>query len=300
MRPSIPILILLSALWIIGGTWFLSSSFCGAAGAAGGGGIPNFSVKDGNFSTKPVETFSFNYSSDRVVFSDKTIESMKTIASHLKKNPERLLTLSGVFARSEKNETAFDNLGIARAKSIKSKLVKYGAPNESIATEGFLVDNTQFNKNRDDKTVLYGGVNFIFTGQEGSDIEVEGGSESSGSLGLSSSTTSSALAPYVINYTSSNIKMAMTTEISDLLASLRAYLDDHPGSKVIVTGHTDSNGSNSDALNAASKVRRFLRNNDFASKEVVAESKGSSDPIASNETEEGRKMNKRVTISIEK
>ncbi len=78
--------------------------------------------------------------------------------------------------------------------------------------------------------------------------------------------------------------------------------------RVVVTGHTDnvplSGGQYRDnwelgAARAASVVREITASGVLPSAELVATSKGDTEPIASNDTEEGRARNRRIEIEIE-
>ncbi|MOA46899.1 Outer membrane porin F precursor [compost metagenome] len=69
-----------------------------------------------------------------------------------------------------------------------------------------------------------------------------------------------------------------------------------------VVGHTDSVGS--DAYNQAlserraSSVAEYLLSQGVAPNKVTSEGRGESQPIADNETEEGRAKNRRVELHI--
>lgn len=73
--------------------------------------------------------------------------------------------------------------------------------------------------------------------------------------------------------------------------------------KIVVTGHTDSKGS--DAYNLklgerrAETVKQCLVDRGIPASRIIVRSKGKSDPIASNDTEEGRQANRRVEIDRE-
>ena len=71
---------------------------------------------------------------------------------------------------------------------------------------------------------------------------------------------------------------------------------------VLVLGHTDSVGS--DAYNEtlsekrANSVDNFLVSRGVASSRLDSEGYGETDPVASNETEEGRQLNRRVEVVV--
>lgn len=86
------------------------------------------------------------------------------------------------------------------------------------------------------------------------------------------------------------------------LAKLVRILNEYPDTDIRIIGHTDSKGSDdyNQGLSErrASAVVSYLRNNNIASSRLTAIGKGETDAIASNETEDGRALNRRVEFVI--
>ncbi len=76
------------------------------------------------------------------------------------------------------------------------------------------------------------------------------------------------------------------------------------GDSIMITGHTDSQGEedyNTElGLKRANEFRDHLISLGVDENQIQVESKGESQPVADNETEEGRKANRRVEIHITK
>lgn len=76
----------------------------------------------------------------------------------------------------------------------------------------------------------------------------------------------------------------------------------YPNTQVYVEGHTDSDGSNKYnqqlSENRAKTVALHLMDNGISSNRIVTYGYGEDRPIASNETSEGKRMNRRVTFLI--
>lgn len=87
-----------------------------------------------------------------------------------------------------------------------------------------------------------------------------------------------------------------TREVSDALQQF-------PGRRISVEGHTDSVGSISYnyelSEDRAKSVARELTHNGIPSRFVTVRGYGESQPIASNKTEDGRRRNRRVEVIIE-
>ena len=69
-----------------------------------------------------------------------------------------------------------------------------------------------------------------------------------------------------------------------------------------VVGHTDDVGSDESNLAfgaaRAKSVAKILRSNGIAASRITTNSKGESEPVAPNDTEEGRHQNRRVVITV--
>jgi outer membrane protein OmpA-like peptidoglycan-associated protein len=93
-------------------------------------------------------------------------------------------------------------------------------------------------------------------------------------------------------------------EAAPSLAVAAAFIRSQPPGRVRVTGYTDAVGDDSSnldlSLRRAEIVREYLiRNFKLTPATVTAEGKGESEPVASNNTETGRRSNRRVEIRIE-
>jgi outer membrane protein OmpA-like peptidoglycan-associated protein len=86
------------------------------------------------------------------------------------------------------------------------------------------------------------------------------------------------------------------------LGRLVNVLNKYPDTNIEVIGHTDSKGA--DAYNQTLSERRagsvtsYLRSQNINSSRLVAKGMGKTDPIASNDTDEGRAQNRRVEFVI--
>jgi outer membrane protein OmpA-like peptidoglycan-associated protein len=83
---------------------------------------------------------------------------------------------------------------------------------------------------------------------------------------------------------------------------LKAYLSEHPDKTVNVTGHTDSKGSAASnynlGLKRAGAVVNYLVSQGLDKTKFKVLSKGETQPVATNDTEEGRAMNRRIEIEV--
>lgn len=80
-------------------------------------------------------------------------------------------------------------------------------------------------------------------------------------------------------------------------------LKDHPEVKVLIVGHTDSVGGVQDNLtlsrNRANAVKNWLVGKGISADRIRTDGKGKSEPKTTNDTEEGRAINRRIEFIIE-
>lgn len=87
-------------------------------------------------------------------------------------------------------------------------------------------------------------------------------------------------------------------------AYLKSLCEKHKGSNATfnIVGHTDNVGSDESNLAfgaaRAKSVAKILTANGIAAARITSSSKGESEPVATNDTEEGRHQNRRVVITV--
>ncbi len=99
-------------------------------------------------------------------------------------------------------------------------------------------------------------------------------------------------------------KAELLPESFSSLDMLCKYLIDNVDSKIELAGHTDSRGSKELNLELSTErietIKKYLTEKGIAKKRISGKGYGGSKPIASNATEESRKLNRRVEFKIVK
>lgn len=96
---------------------------------------------------------------------------------------------------------------------------------------------------------------------------------------------------------------SLNPEHEVLLGNLRHAMNEFPESNIVVEGHTDSFGSDTNNLVLSQKradalQQYLLDNTPISPANLTALGYGESRPVANNETEEGRKRNRRIDVVI--
>jgi OOP family OmpA-OmpF porin len=106
----------------------------------------------------------------------------------------------------------------------------------------------------------------------------------------------------LFDFDKSNLRPEGKAKLDDVLA--RAKAAGVTVDKIDVVGHTDSIGS--DAYNQAlserraSTVKNYLAEKGVPASKIVTKGMGESQPVADNKTSDGRQLNRRVEIAVEK
>lgn len=97
-------------------------------------------------------------------------------------------------------------------------------------------------------------------------------------------------------------KATLRASVKTALAELVQLLLKNPGYHAKLTGYTDSTGSEDYNLRLSEKralaVKKYLVNQGIARQRITTEARGESEPIANNNTKEGRQKNRRTEITL--
>ncbi len=97
-------------------------------------------------------------------------------------------------------------------------------------------------------------------------------------------------------------ELSIISEDNKYFSALRLYLDNNPDISVIIVGHACNRGSyaanDKFATLRAEAVRDYCIENGINKGQIKTVSKSDTEPAASNDTEEGRKLNRRAEIII--
>ena len=95
---------------------------------------------------------------------------------------------------------------------------------------------------------------------------------------------------------------ALQTEAKTNISKLAAIISKYPDTNILVTGHTDSDGT--EEYNQTLSEKRAKSVSDYTIAQGIISSRfsiiglGESEPVASNETVDGKHLNRRVEIAI--
>ncbi len=195
-----------------------------------------------------------------------------SLLAKLKKN--EMFEIVGYYHSQEVNNTTYDNLGLARANETRKLFAEL--PDNKIKLSGQLVQ-----KLPKDKSTSYESVAFNYV-VDNSNIKQIG---------------NKALIYFPYNSSQKKNNRKIEAYLNDVAKRVKKS-----GETVVLTGHSDSIGNDAYnyklALKRANKIRNYLVSKGVSAKKVKAMSKGETEPVATNNTPEGRDKNRRVELII--
>ena len=244
---------------------------------------------DGDFNIKINDNFNFKTSNFSILepISEGVSAEVVKLKDYLLANPLKDVDITGYYRNDETNNSAFPNLGLARANAVKNYLVTQGVPSKQIDIHGELNDSI----NPDETNTLFGPLKFgMVTFEEGATDE-----------SLAAACDSIRKNPIVLYFKTGAAQISLTAEQRQKIADISRCVD-KLGVKVQVVGHTDNTGDANKnmtlGLGRADFAKQYLISNGILGDNIEATSKGQTQPIADNATEEGRTKNRRTEITI--
>ena len=250
-----------------------------------------FAISDanGDFNIEMNDNFNFKTSNFSILdpISTNITDGVLKLKDYLIANPLKNIDITGYYRSDETNNSAYPNLGLARANSVKNYLISQGVPPRQIDTRGQLNDDI----NPDDKSMLFGPLQFgVLTLEEGASNEA-----------LEAACDAIRSNPLVLHFNTGQAQINLTAEQRQKIADI-SHCVDKLGVKIQVVGHTDNTGQADNNMvlgqGRADFAKNYLIRNGILGANIEATSKGQTLPIADNNTEEGRKENRRTVITI--
>lgn len=108
--------------------------------------------------------------------------------------------------------------------------------------------------------------------------------------------------PYTVLFAFAGPQPENRTAFEAYLDALVAHLKAHPAQKVALRGYTDDTAARENNLKLAQKrcniIVDKLKERGLADRQMTTEALGEADPVATNDTEAGRRLNRRVVITL--
>ena len=214
---------------------------------------------------------------------DKKIGQLK---DYLVEKDDKSLSITGYYMSDEINNSAFPNIGLARAISFKNYVAKKGISTKVIDIEGKLDDSMEVDANDVMKNPL----------------KLSVGKSKDYSKIIDAIIKEIESNPLILNFESAKTTLDFTHKQRRKIVNISTYLDKVDDAFCLITGHTDNTGTAAKNLNLGKKRAEFIK--DYLTRSGIVKdrintiSKGDTEPTASNATKVGRRKNRRSIVTI--
>lgn len=218
-------------------------------------------------------------------------DNLQQIVTYLNSHPFQQLMVTGRYHPNETNRSIFPNLGIARAYNIKDYLIFLGASEQQIA-----IDAQPYPEAVSDSQHNYLGMaDFAIK-------TIKKNTQQAQHTALQQLAAEIQANPLVLYFQTGTSDIVLTEQQQSRLLTINRYLSYSPDAKILITGHTDSTGNRQKNIQLGRKRAEFaasyLEKIGLHHQQMLIDSKGPDEPIANNNSPEGRSKNRRVVISI--
>jgi OmpA-OmpF porin, OOP family len=193
--------------------------------------------------------------------------------------------ITGLYSSKETNATKFENLGIARADTIKNMLLAKLAGNNA----GRFSLRSQLDENLD-------GTSGPFIASNIAVLDTIATPSDKGGVVVQDSNN------IIIYFPSGSSAKEASKEVDDYLLILAPRLQSNQ-LKAIITGHTDNKGKYESNLQLSKEradfVKSILVKDGVPDAQLTINGLADKEPVGDNNTDAGRKQNRRVTIKIQ-
>ena len=105
-----------------------------------------------------------------------------------------------------------------------------------------------------------------------------------------------------VHFNHKSIVPIFDANAKEAIANLKDYLKEHPEKNLVLIGHTDNTGTPDNNIiwgqKRADAYKTALVAKGISAMQIITVSKGDTQPVATNDTEEGRALNRRVEMEM--
>ena len=230
-------------------------------------------------------------------------QGMDSLVRFLQLNPDKELEITGSYASDEMTVAPFNNLGLARADFIARWLAEKGLSTDRVIKSY----KTLAGRDAFFQDTLIGGIAMRLLDKP-MVAEVGEATESGSETGADDSGAGSRIAvkniePRDLYFEYKSFDLPMNDELRDYVTRAIQYVKQNEGKTLVLTGHTDNKGSEGLNVrlsrNRANTIKQYFTQFGLDVNRIRVVAKGEYEPVATNNTEEGRRKNRRVEIRIQ-
>ncbi|MEN2402428.1 OmpA family protein [Flavobacterium sp. MC2016-06] len=218
---------------------------------------------------------------------DSVVNGIEKLKTYLISNPKQKITITGYATSDEKNNTTFENLGLARANDVKNYFVSKGLSENQFNTKGEIIDKWKMSAD-----TLLGPAAYNFEAVDTTAVTDE----------WSALKDKINADPLVLHFNTNKSSEKLDASQKQKVAAIAKYVSNVKDASVLVVGHSDNVGNRDANVILAQKradfTRSYLAKNGIEASRIETQSKGPDEPVGENNTSEGKANNRRTVITI--
>ena len=274
---AIPKIIIMLALWLL--YTFLVWEGCSEELCCAPGATTEVSPPDTGAVTVKRYPLDFKWK-DPTAYTNAGFDSFRQ--SILAKGGETgILEITGLYFESEPKPAGYENMGFARADKVKA-LFANRIPADRIQTRARVIDEPAAAR-----TGYFEGVLFEWRTPDKNPAK----------------TVEELADRIIIRFPFGSLEKTYDPAVDDYLNKLATRMKE-TGETVVLTGHTDNVGADESNLSfgkrRAEAIKAILVGKGVKATQITTDSKGEAQPVATNDTNEGRYENRRVEVRLNK
>lgn len=233
--------------------------------------------KNGKLLFQALGDVRFKKSDSEVIIPDSLHLTIDSLVSYLQIHSKERVRITGYYSEEEENPTFADNLGIARAENFGGALLEKGLTNLQFSISSSF--NLQENFINEEDTVI-GGI----------------------ALDIEELPQKTLADPRNFYFDINSNAPRLDDELEKYIREVITFIKENPDENLLFTGHTDSDGEPLKNVRLGTERARTIANyfieRGLPNKHAWIDSKGEAQPITTNDTEEGKALNRRVEIQL--
>ncbi len=249
-----------------------------------------FALNGNGFNYQCNDNFNFLNDGYKTIMpvSDSINLGINNLKAFFDKNPNQKLLITGYAKASEKNTSAYPNLGEARANDVKNYFVSKGFSSSMFTTNGEILDDLKTSND-----TIFGPLSYKLVAADDASLPKTDWNAMKEKINAN---------PLILYFNTGQAEINLSAEERQKVANLVKYLDNVEGAKLSAVGHTDNAGNRNTniklGLDRANFAKTYLAGNGIPDAKIETSSKGPDEPIADNNTAEGKAKNRRTVVTI--